>query len=147
VRSLSKYDIHHSIGRKAQVLEDTYSTSQERDSGPSPTTHQDLGRRVPPEPTKAGILDGPEHCSVIVIQSMPHISPGLGYTVPMKAGDVAGVLAGQLVHTLIPRPDPSRMWMSDPQSPDGCDCVCNACVMDGPTVDKITASSQFGNQK
>jgi hypothetical protein len=70
--------------------------------------------------------------------------PELGYVIPMKPGDVAGVLAGQLVHTLIPEIAPESKADIHPTKSNP---VVIACWTDGPTEDKITASSQFGYKK
>jgi hypothetical protein len=70
--------------------------------------------------------------------------PELGYVIPMKPGDVAGVLAGQLVHTLIPETAPKSKADMPPAKTTP---VVIACWTDGPTEDKISASSQFGHKK
>jgi hypothetical protein len=82
-----------------------------------------------------------------VLSCLGHASalhlPELGYVIPMKPGDVAGVLAGQLVHTLIPETGPQPN-ADDP--PTTSTPVVIACWTDGPTEDKITASSHFGHK-
>jgi hypothetical protein len=70
--------------------------------------------------------------------------PELGYIIPMKPGDIAGVLAGQLVHTLIPETGPPTN--ADIHSTKSTPAVI-ACWTDGPTEDKITASSHFRYKK
>lgn len=60
----------------------------------------------------------------------------------MKPGDVAGVLAGQLVHTLIPEAEISSNPEMSKTKP-----VVIACWTDGSTDERINASSQFGDTK
>jgi hypothetical protein len=68
--------------------------------------------------------------------------PELGYVIPMKPGDVAGVLAGQLVHTLIPE---TGSQTNADMYPTKSNPAVIARWTDGPTEDKISASSHFGH--